>query len=202
VVRAGLALETFSCPEKGWCIAFDPNLQASSVYSNGAWSAPVRLPGADGRGYDLDCSSRSRCVMLSDRAHRVWNGTSWSALMADSVTVPTALECTSTGWCLALEQSGEAWELTGRNTWTSTPSGTGTLNDLSCVSPTFCLGVSNLSSATPGLTQVGFTVWGGVQFGVAQVDAPELVWGSVTSCWAVGECFAVSGPRVIRTSAG
>lgn len=201
VVRAGLALDTVSCPEKGWCIAFDATLQASSVYSNGAWSAPVRIPGADGRGYDLDCSSRSRCVMLSNRAHRVWNGTSWSALMTNAVTVPTALECTSTGWCLALEQSGEAWELTGRNTWTSTPSGTGSQNGLSCVSPTFCLEVANIGSV-PGAQWVGLTVWGGVQFQVAQVDAPELVWGSVTSCWAVGECFAVSGPRVIRVSVG
>ena len=143
----------------------------------------------------------SRCVMLSNRAHRVWNGTSWSALMTNAVTVPTALECTSTGWCLALEQSGEAWELTGRNTWTSTPSGTGSQNGLSCVSPTFCLEVANIGSV-PGAQWVGLTVWGGVQFQVAQVDAPELVWGSVTSCWAVGECFAVSGPRVIPVSVG
>ena len=200
-IRPSFGLDYVSCPEKGWCIAYDINLLASSVYSNGAWSAPVRLPSPDYAGYHLDCSSRSRCVLLTDRSHRVWDGKAWSAPMTNAVTRPTALECTSGGWCLAIEQSGEAWELTGRSTWTSTPSGTGTQNDLSCVSRTFCLGVSNVS-ATLTTTKVGFTVWGGVQFKVAEVDAPALVWGSVSSCWAVGECFAVSGPRVIRVSVG
>jgi hypothetical protein len=201
-VRASFRIDWMSCPEKGWCTAFDSNLQATSVFSNGAWSAPVRLPSADGRGYDLDCSSRSRCVMLTDRRHRVWNGAAWSAPIANPVSRPTALECTSTGWCLAVEQSGTAWELTGRNTWVSTTSGSGTLNDVSCVSPSFCLGVSNFSTASPSVTQVGFAVWGGALHEVAEVVAPPVVWGSVTSCWAAGECFAVSGPRVIRTSAG
>ena len=141
VVRAGFGLDHVSCPEKGWCIAYDMNLQASSVYSNGAWSTPVRVPSADLRGYLLDCSSRSRCVMLSDHAHRVWDGTSWSAPIANAVDGPRLMQCTSDGWCLAIEQSGEAWELIGRTTWTSTPSGTGSQNDVSCVSRTFCLAV-------------------------------------------------------------
>ncbi len=131
------ALVSVSCTSTTFCIAVD-NLGNFLVYLGGStWSAPAGS-GASSLT-EISCIAANNCVAIGTGNTYTFTG-SWSGPTSHSpVTQFDSISCTSSSFCVAVDNLGNYVTYNG-STWSS-PSPTGDssgINPVSCVSATFC----------------------------------------------------------------
>jgi hypothetical protein len=143
-----------SCGSPTFCVAFADD--GDNFRFNGAtWSGPTPVLPYQGILRSLSCPSISFCMAVDGSNTYTYDGSSWSAPMqvthdSDSSVGPGLVSCTSASFCVAVPLGGSTF---GRTVTSWTWDGTAwtphavakdfTFMGLSCVSPTFCLGITN-----------------------------------------------------------
>jgi hypothetical protein len=210
-------LESVSCPSNDTCFAagFDGPFITGPVaamerWTGGSWSAMPTPSPADAGFTDVSCSSPKACLAIGsvggDNAPRVerWNGISWSIVPAPVAwSEIDVVSCPSTSGCIATGIKGER-EVAARwngTSWLpeqlpSSHEGTGVIFDLSCSSPTACVGTGGWA--------IGSCTGDDLVYGSS---SPELATDAAKGCsgnltWILrGSRWTVrNSPRVVSVS--
>jgi hypothetical protein len=136
----GFALQQVACVSATFCMASD-GPGHMTTFNGQTWSAPMSVTGSGGFIPDLSCPSASFCAATTNTGVAFYRGTAWNASRKTPLTLPRAISCTSSTFCLAADgAAGSAITYNGR-TWSAPVSfdTKGYLNSVSCASPTFCV---------------------------------------------------------------
>ena len=138
-----------SCGSPTFCTAFAGDGD-NYRFNGAAWSGPTPVLPYQGILWSVSCPSISFCMAADGSNTYTFNGSAWSAPMqvthdSDWNVGPAQVSCTSDSFCLAVPINGgsSSWTWDGAH-WTAHADLTRrNFSGLSCVSPTFCLGVTH-----------------------------------------------------------
>jgi hypothetical protein len=136
-----------SCGSLTFCMAFADD--GDNYRFNGAtWSGRTPVLPYQGILRSVSCPSTRFCMAADGSNTYTFNGSAWSAPLqvthnASPYVGPGLVSCTSASFCLAVPFHGSAsWTWDGAQ-WTAHADPTANyFSGLSCVSPSFCLGVT------------------------------------------------------------
>lgn len=208
-----------SCPSPKWCVAVGSI--HDSTPADKTWAAvgagrsweQVRTPspgnGVASQAYlaGVSCVSTTDCVAVghyfdargTTRALLLsWDGNAWSRQLRRELrgSMPTAVDCTSSGACLVAATAGEQaqfWWWSG-GTVTQIPGGSTPANryvSVSCVSDSWCAAAGGVSDVSPTMAIVSVTNRGKWRWTPKPVrtNRPVGPFNSIT-CSAKAECLA------------
>jgi hypothetical protein len=170
VADTTVELQDASCPTATFCMAIGNN-NVVYKYASGLWNGGTTLTTPLGTSFtnffNVSCADPSFCVAVASsndgthdgQLYYKWNGSTWSGPLGPfdiDVNHIMSLSCTSTSFCMATDESGNASVFDGTSTWTTT-TGVDTFNASpqlrsSCVGTT-CVGVDyyeNFTETTDG----------------------------------------------------
>jgi len=159
------------------------------------WSSPTAVDDSSPVVFQqLSCATTTFCVGTNtENEASIYNGSVWSPTTTYEGSTPStfAVSCASATFCVATDDQSHAIIYNG-HTWTVTNAGA-ELSDVSCVSTTFCMGVTGDTSGDAvlynGSTWTATTIDPGVSFD--SVSCP-----TTSFCMAFdfnGNAFAYNG---------
>jgi Ca2+-binding RTX toxin-like protein len=147
-----------SCPSTTFCVALASSANGTRYYTwNGAWAQPTALFDASGGDVlSLTCTSTTFCLATDVNGNAsVFNGNSWSTVVADSVTSPNLYSSCAAGTCVAIDSEGNAFTSSNGTAWTpnnpaniQASTGIGSVRGVSCAASTLCAAVDGTGNAT------------------------------------------------------
>ena len=178
--------------------------------TNGSWSSLV----VDGPYQPAVCASRTRCFALLGDSVNTWNGSSWSGLVdlpSDIGFVDRGADCPTTTFCLAVGLSGKTVSWGGARwvTRARAPLTTGGSAEVDCLSPSFCMAVSDADAAV--LTASGWRATSKPPFGLkglacrsttmclALQNGTVVAWDGTS--WSYTSTAAQPGPALLSAAA-
>jgi hypothetical protein len=187
------ALTTVSCTSASFCVAGD-NSGNGFTYNGSAWSGPIivnHVSNSEDIG-GISCPSASLCVAVGQ------NGTFETSTTGGSTwTVPQtiksgvnlqAVSCASTGFCMSVDNAGNAYTYNGSAWSAPTPIDTATaqidggeFTAVSCPASSFCVAIDGRENV---LTFNG-SGWSAPQPLTSAVEHPGVSCASASFCAAV-----------------
>jgi hypothetical protein len=205
-----------ACTSAASCMVTGGDFDGSSLFAdrwNGgtSWSRlPMHSPSlAFARVIGMSCASASHCLAVGAEGSlgiyagfaQAWDGSRWRAVRTRRVEVLDDISCPRWGRCLAagyyladsddIKILAEAWNGT---TWrlANRPGPAGFLDDVSCVSASFCMGIGGIGGFTSA-------TWNGTRW-TPVTASPSRGLGGQVSCTAATFCMASGGGRVVRAT--
>lgn len=148
-----------SCPAPAFCMVGGSAVRRTDGFAtetlflpliNGKWSPVERPPGTAEGLSALSCATANLCVGLGSTNTYMYDGRTWTIGPRFAGNLSRTAACAPGGFCLELQPTSYFYETFNGGRW-SPPTRIGPLRGsnvlpglLSCTSPTFCLGVSNL----------------------------------------------------------
>ena len=140
-----------SCPSSTFCESVDENGSAF-IRRDGTWSK-AQATGVGGTLTSVSCAAPTFCVAMSSGGNSVsFNGISWSTQTAVGPSATYRISCPTVTFCAAVGVSGtfgtpstvdkfngHSWSMIQMH---SSEDATDRLMDLSCSTPTMCVGVN------------------------------------------------------------
>ncbi|NNN21732.1 MAG: hypothetical protein HKL80_07010, partial [Acidimicrobiales bacterium] len=179
----GIHLSNFpqvSCTSAQFCMLYD-GAQTTWTWNGSTWTKvpqaltyyPLSSPGIS----VISCSDPSFCMIAENGVSYVYNGTSWEFLTANLNLNFVAMDCPSSGNCIALANS-YALVFANGNWGSPEPLPPGEI-DLACASTTQCMAESINGSLTLSIYD-----------GNSWSNDPNVAPGPI-SCLGSGECISV-----------
>jgi hypothetical protein len=132
-----------SCPTTDFCMLVDES--GAAVTTDGTAQGTRTVISDANTGFfasGVTCSSPTFCVAWDDKRVRTFDGVNWSAVRwlfaLDDYARGLSVDCVSATFCIAIGWG--SWFLFDGSDWAQYPDPG--LGSLSCVTPTFCMGVS------------------------------------------------------------
>lgn len=182
-------LDSVSCPSSTFCTVATAT-GAVIFQRDGKWSAPQPV-NAGGSLDSISCTSSQYCVAVSDYEAVTFNGSSWSKAKVIGPDASYSVSCPTTSFCATVGASGtiggpKFLATYNGNAWrkTTIPSAkvmSDRLMDVSCATPTYCVGV-NLNGS--------LTFFDGKKWTTKNSNEPKNLIS--VSCPIVNSCVAVS----------
>ena len=140
-------LSWVSCPADGSCVATGTG-STLYTYSGGTWTSPSPLVGDDGKSAHLtsvSCPTASFCVATGGRDAYTYSGNTWSqgVLLEHGSSKFTAISCSSTAFCTAVDSGGSAYAYSGGSWSAPRQISGGALSWVSCPADGSCVATSD-----------------------------------------------------------
>ena len=162
------------CSPSGSCLAIDA-IGDGFLYRNGQWSTAFN---AWGSAVSISCVSADFCAAAGGGVS-FWNGSYWTKpVAADPSGLPTAISCSSTKFCVLVDDKGRT--MTWNGVLWSVPERVGTdrLSAVSCVSSRWCIAVGNGEE----VVEFDGTSWRRVPVRAGKMDFTSVSCDAVASC--------------------
>lgn len=153
-VAPGADLTVVSCAAPASCVVGSSAGQTYRLFYEkvAALGPAVPAPSPQGVAY-LSCASAAFCAAAPNLNQvALFNGSAWQA----PATIPaaqgiTAIDCTGTNFCITIDGEGNSFAFDGRG-WSGNLGAWGAANQISCVSPVFCVAAEGGPSVWDGRT--------------------------------------------------
>jgi len=204
-----------SCTSEDNCVAV--GLDVALAWNGTTWTKTNA--GIKGQTVDLFSVSCSGAICMASGGHfsstceencddsflaEKWTGSAWTIsddvpLGINGLAASDVISCPTSTFCMEGSSEYKAAMMWNGESWQSVPANFASVGDLSCASPTNCLGVGVIIGDFPMLVSVAES-WNGTSWSPAAAPPAGEGLGRV-SCPAVGTCMAVGADSNLLTDA-